>query len=681
MKADSDRLSQLRSVALVAILLSHWRLVAAALGIAVASLGQFVITSGRAFDWPILNPLWDEIFGYLSKQPSSLALGLLLLLVGGAMFAGSIPPERQRDDIETERTGPRALAAEPRNIKMWVFGGMIVLGLAISAILWLQLALGNYAYGYPFLWGAGIAVVAGALLYLDRRSGADLRPRIGLLEVAFLIMATGAFIAINLVDLMNWYYTVIGDEYSIFQRTVPVAEGVSANFFSLHGAYDQLPMAESYYRAAVMKVFGIDYFGWKFASVLAGAAVLAPMYFLVRNRVNIPAAVAAVVLLAASHMMLAYAHTGYSALSALFPTVLAFALFFSALKRGSIVLMFGAGVVAGLGFYVLPNARILFPILLLVLFVYGSRLNLKLNLPLLVLGFVLAVMPMAIVANTDIITLAADQSVFNYDPGIVPDPWDRIKDNALRSPLAFNFNGAKQHFVSGSLLEPITAVLAVLGLAYALMRFTRPTFFLFLVWYAVAMVTTGILSPHGAVPVGRMSYLITVVVLFAGLAIGQGYVLVRDFTKTVTTNNVLIAAVPALVLVILLAGVVGSNLYRFWHVTPNNLPSGQDAIVMKAALLSECRDHDRQTVAVVRSGSLPLAFSTWDWGRDRVPVILDYTEIERVTEYAPTSCVIYNPTNDFPFAQDLARLRQLTGASVVTSEYDNSGQRRVMVLR
>ncbi len=360
--------------------------------------------------------------------------------------------------------------------------------------------------------------------------------------------------------------------------------------------------------------------------------------------------------------------------------MLAFALFFSALKRDSAFLMFGAGVVAGLGFYVLPNARILFPILLLVLFVYGSRLNLKFNLPLLVFGFVLAVMPMVIVANTDIITLTSDQSVFNYDPGIVPDPWDRIKDNALRSPLAFNFNGAAQHFVSGSLLEPITAVLAVLGLAYALKRFTRPTFFLLLVLYAVAMVTTGILSPHDAVPVGRMSYLITIVVLFAGLAIGKGYVLVRDFTKTVTTNNVLIAAVPTLVLVILLAGVVGSNLYRFWHVTPSNVASGQDAIVMKAALSSECRDHDRQTVVVARSGSLPLAFSTWDWGRDRVPVMLDYNEIERVTEYAPTSCVIYDPMSDPPSAQDLAQLRRLTGLQQVMLVNDRSGQRFVVVL-
>lgn len=674
MTAIRDRFNPSRIVLRIP-LAAHSRLVAAALGVGLAACGQVVIMSERVFDLPVLTPLANAVFS-IHPLPTTVFLGVLLLAAGGGLFAASIRSEPRPDDLEGNGPGLGTLADGARRP---LFAGLLLLGVASSVFLWVQLAIGNYEDAYPWLWVVSIAVAGGAFLYLDRRSGVNLGLRIGVLEVAFLVVITGTFIGLNLRDLNDWYYSAIGDEYVIFEAAKGVAEGATPNFFSLRGEYDIIPVAQTYYRAAVMDVFGVDYFGWKFASVLAGAAVLAPLYLLVRSRFNVPAAVGAVVLLAASHVQLAYAHTGYSALFALFPTVVAFALFYSALKRGSSFLMFGAGVATGLGFYVLYNARILLPILLLALLVYRGRLGLKRNLPLLALGFALAVIPMVIVAQSELVTLANDQSVFNYNPGIVPDPWDRIKDNALRSPLAFNYSNYAQHFVSGSLLEPITAVLSVLGLAYALRRFTRPTFLLLLMWYAVAMVTSGIASPHPYVPVGRMSYLIPVMVVFAAVALGKGYELVQDIAK----NNALRRVVPPLALAVVLLAAVGSNLFRFWYVTPGDVPGTWEALVMKPALSSECRDSDRQTVVVSQGpgGTHSYTISSRDWDDDRTPVILAYDEMERVTEFVPISCVIYWPRAEPQFTADIARLQRLTGAQQVTSEYDHSGEGPVVVLR
>ena len=421
------------------------------------------------------------------------------------------------------------------------------------------------------MWVVGITVVAAAFFYLDRCSGVDLRIRIGLWEVAFLVVVTGAFLALNLRDLTSWYYSVIGDEYVYWDQARAVAEGVPRpnfdNFFSLRGVYDVLPVAETYYVAGVMEIFGTDYFAWRFASVLAGAAVFAPLYLLVRSLFNVRTAVAAAVLLVAAHVMLAYAHSGYDPLFALFPSFLAFALFFSGVKRGSALLMFGAGVAAGMGFYVFYPGRFVLPVLLLVLLLYRSRVDLKRDLAILLVGFVLAAAPMVIVNNTDIISLVGGHSVFNYDPAIVPDPFDRIKDNIFRSPLAFNYNQKAQHFISGSLLEPITAVLAVLGLAYALRRFQRPAFAFLLIWYAIAMGASGIASPHGFTPMIRMSYLIPIMVIFAAVALGKGY----GMLQTNIGSGALRVAAPAGVLAIVVLAVVGSNLYRFSEVTPDDV--------------------------------------------------------------------------------------------------------------
>ena len=655
---------------------AHWRLVVAAAGVGLAALGQVVITSGRVLDWPVLTPLADVVFD-MHRQPTAILIGVLLLVAGGVVFAASVSPERRTDDLAGARPGLKAFAGEARRRR--AFAAVIALGVAISAALWLQLALGSYSDIYPFWWAFGIAVAAGAFLYLDRRSGVDLRPRIGLLEVAFVALATGAFILLNLIDLRSWYYSLIGDEYRIFREVSPIARGFSSNFFSLRGEYGSLPVAEGYYRATVMKIFVIDYFGWKLGTTLAGAVIIPPLYLLVRNLFSVRTAVAAVGLLVAAQVMLAYAHAGYDALFAIFPTVLTFALFFPGMKRGSALLIFAAGAAAGLGFYTFYPGRLILPVLLLVILLYRSRVDLKRDLPILLFGFALVVTPMVIVNNTDVITIMRDQSVFNYNPAIVPDPWDRIKDNIFRSPLAFNYNANEQHFISGSLLEPITAVLAVLGLAYALRRFRRPAFAFLLIWYAIAMGASGIASPHGFTPMIRMSYLIPIMIVFAAVALAKGYELAQDMIG----KKALRTAVPALAMAIVLIGVVGSNLYRFWEVTPENVPNTPGAVAMKVLLSDECGQGSGPRLVVTPgaiSGSLALAITTRDWG-GTPPVMLTYDEMDRVQEFSPTSCVVYIPETEPPSSEDLARLRRQTGAQRVVSEYDDSGRVRVLVLR
>ena len=660
-------------------MLSHWRLAAAALGIGVAAFGQIVITSGRVFDYPVLTPLADVIFD-MHRQPTAILLGVLLLAAGGAAFAASVIPEREMADLEGERPGLRALAGQEG--RKWLFAGIIALGVAISAVLWLLLALGNYSDAYPLVWVLGIAVVAGAFLYLDRLSGVNLSLRIGLLEVAFLVIVIGAFFALNLRDLTNWYYSVIGDEYVYWDHARAVAEGSPRNFFSnffhLRGVYDVLPVAETYYVAGVMKIFGTDYFAWRFASVLAGAAVFAPLYLLVRSLFGVRTAVTASVLLVAAHVMLAYAHAGYDALFALFPSVLAFALFFTGMKRGSALLIFGAGAAAGLGFYVFYPGRFILPVLLVLLFLYRASVDLKRDLAILLVGFALAAAPMVIVNNTDIISLMGRQSVFSYDPAIVPDPFERIIDNAFRSPLAFNYNEKAQHFISGSLLEPITAVLAVLGLVYALRRFRRPAFAFLLIWYGISMAASGVASPHPFVPMIRMSYLIPIMVIFAAVALGEAYGMVQGKISTSTLRTV----APAMALSIVALAVVGSNVYRFLEVTPEDVRNTPGAVVMKAVLSEECSDGGGQRVIVAphTGGSLGFAVASRDW--DGVPpVMLAYDELERVQEFSPTSCVVYRLEGATPSEGDLRRLQQLEGKRQRIPVYDDAGEQLVIVLK
>ena len=662
--------------------LAHWRLATVALGIGVAALGQIVIMSSRVFDLPVLTPFADEFFD-MFQRPTTVLLGVLLLLVGAVVFAAFIRSE-SGDDAAERRLGPVNLPFSlPRSL---VFAALIVLGVAFSGYLWLQLAGDSFSRGYPVIFALGLALLAGALFFIDKRNGVDFRFRIGLWEFAFVAAVTGGFIAINLSDLTKWYYT--GEEtYVIYNFSSSIADGItSPNFFSQTGPRPWEPVMQYYYLAAVMKVFGINFFGWKLSSVLAGAAVFPALYFLARTLFNARIAVIATLLLLGAHVLLAYSHYGWASLTGLAPGLTAMALFFAGVKRGSALLLFLAGAVAGVGFYVNMAVRLTMPILaafVVLLLLFRHRIQLRHTVVFVALGLFVAVAPIFISNGIDVIREPSKESLFNYrHEERITDVWDSVQNNIFVNTTAFNFShggyNSQEIYASGSLLEPITAVLAVLGLAYAVRRFRAPAYLFLVTWFVVSMVSGGYNSPHREIAVGRLMYMIPLMVLLAALALDAA----TGFFQRSVNFRVLRWAAPVAIAVVVFAA-FGSNLYRFWEVSPEKVPANPPAVVMKAALSDECRSSDRNTVVVTGQpqGTVFLAINAWDWGSDRVPVIVGYDDIEMVNEFAPVSCVVYQPGRDRPVDQDVAQLRRQTGAQTVTTEFDRSGQRSVLVLK
>ena len=85
----------------------------------------------------------------------------------------------------------------------------------------------------------------------------------------------------------------------------------------------------------------------------------------------------------------------------------------------------------------------------------------------------------------------------------------QLTANAFRNLLAFNYNPHTSHYVSGALLDPISAVLALLGLAYCLGTAHRASSRLLLVLFAVIAAGTALLSPYPYVPITRMSSMVS----------------------------------------------------------------------------------------------------------------------------------------------------------------------------
>ena len=188
------------------------------------------------------------------------------------------------------------------------------------------------------------------------------------------------------------------------------------------------------------------------------------------------------------------------------------------LHRKSPILLYASGLIAGLGFYTLFAARAIVPIIFLWVLTLPKRRHYLLSLWPLGLGFVLVAIPIFAVSRWDIFSKMLVEVPGGYSEAITGPVGERLLTNLFQNLLAFNYNPDVFHYVSGSLLDPATAIIAALGVGLALGNLRGMRLRLVLIWALVAVVATGLLSPHPQVPVSRLNFVVPALTLLAGFA-------------------------------------------------------------------------------------------------------------------------------------------------------------------
>jgi 4-amino-4-deoxy-L-arabinose transferase-like glycosyltransferase len=559
-----------------------------------------------------------------------LAAGVAVLAMAAATLSGLHPA---RDTFPT-------VVADPRRLARWPWR-LVVLGLGAEAFLLYRLVGGSEAGRDLLIWiaaliGCSAAFLPPALLrWRPVFRGASGRPA---LEVAGLAAVVVAFLVAAIHDIDDWYYSVIGDEYLFYQwAREAITDGVIRPF-TQNGVYDSHPMLATVYQASVMEVFDGGNAGWRLSSALAIAAAIPAVYVIGRELGGRLAASAATIAFAASHYLLAYAHTGYDTAQAIAPTAWAIALLLLGLRRGNPLLLYLAGIAAGLGFYTFFSARAGAAVLILAILATPALWRRAGQLWPLAFGFALAVLPLLAVNGTEVVTGIFSEAAGGYDEGVSGDPIDRISDNLSTNLLAFNMSHHIQHYVSGPLLDPLTAAAAVVGVGLCLgsMRQFGPR--ILLLWFAVGFVATGLVAPYPHTAISRMSMLVAPAALFAGLAIDRGYALVATWTGSRIYSLVLTAA--------LLVTIVVANGHRFWFATPARFHLSQQAVAIGASR-SELCDGGPATI-IGRDVQSVLRTAVASYGLEGTST-LSYRDIAAtpVTELAGDGCVIFtHPADD-----------------------------------
>jgi 4-amino-4-deoxy-L-arabinose transferase-like glycosyltransferase len=325
-------------------------------GLGSLAWGQYLMnqpaTAGKA------NPsadFWNAVYR-LEVPNLGEAMLAVPFLISGALLWGLFGSRQTQED-------------EP--VSSWQGGGQIsrtyiIPRLPLIALgtfyLLLQLARHQYHPLLFWLWLGLLIWISRVFWKWDLQKEIDLSPGLERSDLAWIagLFALTLFVGVfALKDIPN---AIISDEGSFWEAARSIAAGEYHPAFFDFGVYT-FPIASSIYQSWVMRIAGVSLWGWRFTSVLAGAAATLPLYSLGRAWFGRSVAVSAVLAMLANPYFLVYTRLGYNNIQALFPLTLSLYLWLKATQKSSFFYLWLAGVAAGLGFYTYPAALLAFPVI------------------------------------------------------------------------------------------------------------------------------------------------------------------------------------------------------------------------------------------------------------------------------------------------------------------------------
>jgi hypothetical protein len=615
----------------------------------------------------------DDELVRIYGRPQSVLLAFGLFVGACLLFVASTRGGHDSEAAERWPAFNPALLWQGRWGKLSL--GLFLGGATVWSFVVARLWSGRYEESYPLLFGLSLIGLLAPFARFDLSAGLRIRFRFHWWEPLLVAALSGAFFALNVRDLDAWRYAYIGDEGAFFNTAHEIVDGKTWNLFSQAGPYGYHPLATSAYQAMVMKVFGVDYFGWKMASLLAIVAAIPAFYVLVRLAFGARPAVFATVFLSASNYLFAYAHTGYNNIFALFPVVGAFALFFVGWRYGSSLALFGAGGLSGLGFYNFYSARAGVVILALFVLTMGVRRWRPAFAGPVALGFVFLALPIFAVDKMHVIGAMLDSSARESANPL----GKQLLENLPRALFAFNYSPYHGHYLAGPLMDAASAVLAVLGLSYCLFRIRSGPHRFLIIWFAVALTATGVFYILGMVAFTRMHIVLLVMAAFAGIAVDRILITVEGLTPAIRFRPV----ATGLALVVLLPLVFAINVHRFWSESARLDATHVLTVAVRAVREGSCAGNGPGNVIVseVHSEALGYIFGIYGLTDDR-PTLVSYREVfsgAASEKMAGARCVVLLDMDGLPARTLWAELRADRPNWQVRELTDLSGLNRILV--
>ena len=519
-------------------------------------------------------------------------LGLPAILIGAWVFIKAIDlSDWEKFELTTRL--PELPAIQWKYVLPRLLGALALFGLLL-----LQLSQHAYASISIAFWLIPILAITLLFWRRERDNASDLPLHIHWIDWLLMLLlfcaaiASGAFL---LRDLAPW---LIPDEGAFWELTRAIAIQQYRPAFFDFGVYS-FPIASSVFQGWIARWAGVDLWGWRFASVLAGSATIFPLYLLAHELFDRRVAVLTCVLMMVNPYYITFARLGYNNSQALFPVVLAVYFMVIALRRGSYFYWWLAGLTAGLGYYTYFAAWL--GVVIIVISVMALPIVAKIPLRKTVLIFLtvmsawlMMALPRIVygissetdhslyykMAETSFVSGFYGRAIFGeevinhvphwrigpegssieafYNPELYGILWVR---GILRS-LAILFDGTlyKDHFIVTSLLGPGTTLFFVVGLASMLTRLRKnAAHFILNVWFWLGLIGLSMLAAFPPRPTHSVA-LIPILALFSALGL---VLLVELLIKEIPlfTARFKLAQTGMIVLTLLIVATLGLSTY------------------------------------------------------------------------------------------------------------------------
>lgn len=470
----------------------------------------------------------------------------------------------------------------------------IIIGIALFVFLLFRLSKHQYEQTFPFIWVLAIWLFTYSIWKTDNNAKSISALDFHLGDFFWIILLLIFGFAICSFALNDLPVHIIPDEGSFWETASALArKEIHPGLFD-SGVYT-FPIASSYFQAWILRIFGINFWSWRFASIIPAVATLIPLYLLAKLWFGRTTAITACVMMLANPYFISFSRMGYNNSQSLFPVTLCIFFFALAVRKGSYFYLWLAGLTVGLGFYTYFATWLGLVVLCFGVVYLWIRKDLNFKQAIVVLGVMIVAWAVvfaprfaytasgplnegliykiletnfvnvfygrayydeaALSRAMPLIHLGGDHTIF-YEPVIYGELFYR---GVVRTFLAlFNPYIVFEHFLNTGLSGVITPIFFLIGLALSLRSLKQLRFALLMIWLVSGML---FLSIVGAFP-PRHTHMVSIIPCLALIAGAGLNATVKSLTEAASSQQ---TRIRSFILATLMTAVLGATAYFGFH--------------------------------------------------------------------------------------------------------------------
>jgi len=580
-------------------------------------LGQYIMGRSAPIDsWQTVIQTINNWLRVDAKYLGNVMLGMACTLIGGILFAvSSYKSDIFKKDHFNFFPEPADSILQKFYFSRW--GMRFLIGCLLFALLIYRSSKVELEFFDSILWIFSIGWFSSAVFRYDKAAGISFKPTQYFRDLGIIILLLILGLLIGTYQLQDIPNSFLGDEGNFFETARSIAQGDYKESIIGFGVYSY-PILSSYIQAGIIRVFGADLWGWRFASVLPAMLTIIPLYLIGRDLFNRWVGIIASLAFISSPFLLSFARLGYNNSQTIFLVTLCIWFFYHGLQKKSLFFIYLGGITAGFGFLTYTSGR-LGLLILFILFVYtylstirykkGKRFILVAIL-LFILGWAIIATPHLVYGNqqdSETLRYKMVEGLFfqkDYAMGLLgeeaitetstllyldrfqvfynPKLYGRLLLRGLvRSILGFQIDDfSSNHFLSSAFAGPIAVIFYISGVYAILAHFWRKNSFPILIWFATGLFFLSIISTYPP----RPAHLVPVIPALA-LMIGIGvYISVNQITAYLSNKNWEWAPFRSILLLLICAAIMIAGITEYYINSPKNYQPNLEQVMNWAGL-------------------------------------------------------------------------------------------------